>query len=254
MPERPTKTSNYSKSEQFNIIDYVRSIDADLRQLFEKFRTIFSINKLQVGSEVDYLGVTSAGVISLNGAAAGKLTLRPNLVEKSSKAGGTPTQVVRGINIGYSLPTWNASTRPDEELYFRMRIPIRWDGTTDPQFGMMTSLSGNEDVGDKFKFGLYWSTTACGGTDFVSITTASCFTEQTIITTGATAYNAYCVFFTFDADDPNAPIVKGDMLQARVRRIDASSSEVSNEIIVWDWASMWKTDKVYGAWSIETNV
>jgi hypothetical protein len=67
MTEKPTKTSNYSASKRFNIIDYVRSIDADLRQLYEKFRSILSINKLQVGSNNDYCQIDSQGMLSLVG-------------------------------------------------------------------------------------------------------------------------------------------------------------------------------------------
>jgi hypothetical protein len=170
------------------------------------------------------------------------------LTQTTAKASGTPTQVTRGLNVGYSLPVWNSD---NEELYWRMRIPQRWDGTTDPQFGMCVTLSAAEDVGDKFKFSLEWQTVAAGAV--LGTTTSVCYSEQTVLTGRAAQYAVYFVFFTFDASDANNPIVAGNMIQARLRRVAASSSSVSNEIIVWNWATMWPVDKIFGAWSVETN-
>jgi hypothetical protein len=63
----------------------------------------------------------------------------------------------------------------------------------------------------------------------------------------------YYAFLNLIANDATNPITKGNMLQCRLRRVNASSSEVTNEIIVWDWASTWCVDKVYGDWVVETN-
>jgi len=203
------------------------------------------------GGTTDYTKFTVGGKQTMFGDAQGKLMLRPNLVQKASKQLGTPTEVYRGCNVGYSFPVWNSD---NEELYFRMRIPARWDGTTDPQFGIMCTITGAEDVGDKFKFQLEWQTTICGGTTAMGTTTSNCVSEQTIITGGSAANTAYCIFFTLDADDVTNSIIAGEMLQGRLRRIASASPAVTNEIAVWDWASMWKVNKVYGDWSVETNV
>lgn len=194
------------------------------------------------------------GFITLLGNAQGILTLRPNLVQKASKQLGVPTEVYRGCNVGYSFPIWNGTTNVNEELYFRMRVPKRWDGITNPQFGIMVTITGAEDVGDKFKFQLEWQTTVCGGQTVMGTTTSACVSEQTIITGGGTAYTAYCIFFTLDRADATNPIAVGEMLQGRIRRIAASANEVTNEIAVWDWAVMWKVDKVFGVFSVESNV
>jgi hypothetical protein len=178
-----------------------------------------------------------------------KLTLRPSLVDQRTKINDNkPTEISRGCNIGYSFPIFN---NDNEELFFRMRIPIRWDGTTDPQFGICVTLAGGEDVNDKFKFQLEWQTTNKG--NVMGTTTSICTSEQTVLAARNDAYDTYFIFFTLDASDANNPISAGEMLQGRLRRISASSNEVSNEIIVWDWASMWKVGKLYGAWSVETN-
>ena len=204
------------------------------------------------GDTTNFLKVAqSNGQMSWEGTYLKKLTLRPGLVEKSSKAGGTPTQVYRGLNVGYSLPIWSTPTNADEELYWRQRIPLRWDGTTDPQLGICVTLAAGEDVGDKFKLQLEWQTTNAGNE--MGTTTSSITSEQTILTGRNAAYDTYFVFFNFNADDVNNPITIGEMIQARVRRIAASANEATGEIIVWDWVSMWAVNKVYGVWSVDVN-
>jgi hypothetical protein len=178
-----------------------------------------------------------------------KLTLRPDVIEKDTKKVlGIPTQITRGCNVGYSFPIFAAN---DEELYWRMRIPNRWDGVTDPQFGICVSLISGEDVGDRFKFSLEWQTTNKG--NVMGVTTSVCYSEQIVLAGRNDAYDTYFVFFNIDASDATNPITAGEMLQGRLRRVAASSSEASGEIAVWDWAIMWPVDKVFGVWSVETN-
>lgn len=179
------------------------------------------------------------------------LNLRPNLVQTVAKVAGVPTQVTREINVGYSMPIWSTPANADEELHFRTRIPYRWDGTTDPQLGMAVSLSAGEDVGDRFKFQLEWQTTNQG--NVIGTTTSSSTSEQIVLAGRADAYDAYFIFFNFNADDTTNPIVAGQMLQSRVRRVAASASEVTGEVIIWDWSTIWKTDKIYGTWTAHTN-
>jgi hypothetical protein len=198
--------------------------------------------------------ISSDGEITFEGTAKRKLTIRPNLIETSAKAGGTPTQIYRGVNVGYSMPIWSDPVNLDEQLFFRMRVPFRWDGTTDPQFGIMCTIQSAEDVGDKFKFELSWQTTTCHGSTVMGTTDSDCYTEQTIITGGGTQYTAYCVFFNLDASDATNPITAGNMLQGRVRRVSASENEIDGEVGIWDWVTSWAVDKVGSDWAIEENV
>jgi len=207
---------------------------------------------IQVGGESDYLSVGATGLVTMTGGGIGELNLRPNLVQSQSKvSSNTPTEITRGCNIGHSFPIWNSDT---EELYFRQRIPARWDGTTDPQMGIMCTLMGAEDIGDKFRFQLEWQTTICGGDTVMGTTTSSCVSEQTVIDGGTAQYTAYCLWFTLDASDATNPIAVGEMLQGRLRRIAASSSDVTAEIGVWDWVTTWAVNKLYPVWSVESNV
>jgi len=207
---------------------------------------------LRFGDGTDGLTIAETnGQQTWTGTYLKKLTLRPNLVQSAQKIAGTPTEVYRGVNVGYSMPIWSTPANQYEQLQFRMRIPIRWDGTTDPQVGICVTLSAGEDVNDKFKFQLEWQTEGAG--DVMGTTTSSCTSEQTVLTDRNDAYDTYFVFFTLDADDVNNHLVNGHMLQGRLRRIAASANEVSNEIIVWDWATMWAVKYVYGNWSVESN-
>lgn len=200
------------------------------------------------GNQTDYLNISATGIVTMAGGALCKLQLRPQLVQTTAKASGTPTQITRGLNIGYSLPIWNSN---DEELYCRLRIPNRWDGTTNPMFGICCTLAAGEDVGDKFKFQLEWQTEAAGAV--MGTTTSNCTSEQTVLTGRNEAYDTYFLFFTFNATDVANPIIAGEMLQIRLRQIAASSSPVTGEIIVWDWTSIWPVNKMFPVWSVETN-
>ena len=213
-------------------------------------RTLYT--NLRFGDGTNGLTVAQAnGQQTWTGTYLKKLTLRPGIVNTQNKVNDLkPTEVYRGINVGYSFPIYNSDA---EELNFRMRIPIRWDGVTDPQFVICATINsgGTEDVGDKFKFQMEWQTTSAGNE--MNTTVSSTTSEQTILTGRSAAYDTYFLFFNFNADDVNNPLVAGSMLQARIRRIAASSSEVAREPIIWDWATMWAIKYVYGNWSVETN-
>ena len=84
-------------------------------------------------------------------------------------------------------------------------------------------------------------------------TTSNCVSEQTVLADRNAANDTYFVFFTLDVSDATNAIIAGDMLQGRLRRIAASSSPITGEVIVWDWAVMWRTSKVFGPWTVETN-
>jgi hypothetical protein len=205
---------------------------------------------LYMGDPTDYVRISdSTGMIDWNGTFKKKMTLRPELAPVYHN--GKPTVVYREVNAGYSLPIWSDPSNVEEELHLRMRVPIRWDGTTNPQLGICVTLSATETVGTKFQFGLQWQTASRG--TVIGLTPSICYSEQTVLTGRNNAFDTYYMFFNLNASDATNPIIGGNMLQCRLRRIDASSSEISNEVIVWDWATMWCINRVYGGWSVESN-
>ncbi|MCK4827402.1 hypothetical protein KA005_67345 [bacterium] len=163
----------------------------------------------------------------------------PFLDENSCNVANKPTLITRGMFGGYSLPEYAAG----EELLFRMRIPHEWDGSTNPWFVAITSISATEDIGDKYKFQLEWQSK-----DILHVipdTIAETLTDEVTVADG-TAYYAEIIAFELDA----TTMLRGQNLQARLRRIAASASSVSNEIMVWHWDTRWKISK-YGTTSIQ---
>lgn len=153
----------------------------------------------------------------------------------TAQALGKPTAVTVGANSGFSMPIYNSD---NEELFFTLKIPRRWDGTTDPVVTVLAHLGNTEDVGDKFQFQLSY---VCNGTTGVlSATTNDVPVETTVVTDRAAQYDTYAINFTLD----DTKIATGCEFKARLRRIAASGSEVSNEIIVTSAYINFKRDKL----------
>lgn len=163
----------------------------------------------------------------------------PFLDENTANVANKPSLVCRGMFCGYSLPEYSAG----EELKFRMRVPHEWDGSTNPWFVAISSISATEGVDDKYKLQLEWQSE-----DILNIipdTIAETITDEVTVVDG-TAFYAEIVAFELNA----ATLVRGQNLQMRLRRIAASASSVSNEIIVWHWDTRWKISK-HGTDSIQ---
>lgn len=161
------------------------------------------------------------------------VSIEPFLDENSSNVQGKPTLVTRGMFKGYSLPEYAGG----EELFFRLRIPFRWDGTTNPWLCFLTAISAAEDIGDKYKFQLDWQSE-----DILHVipdTTAETLTQEITVADG-TAYYAEIVALELDA----TTMVSGQNWQGRLRRIASAAPAVTNEIFVFHWCSRWKMDKI----------
>lgn len=157
----------------------------------------------------------------------------PFLDENSSNIANKPTLIARGVFGGYSMPEYAVG----EELLFRMRVPFRWDGTTNPYFVAITSISAVEDIGDKYKFQLEWQSEDIDA--IIPDTVQETLTDEVTVSNG-NAYYAEIVSFELDA----TTIVSGQNWQGRLRRIAASAPSVSNEVIVWHWDTRWKMTRI----------
>jgi hypothetical protein len=169
------------------------------------------------------------------------LAQRFTLVPSTSQALGKPTAVSIGAYSGFSMPIYNSD---NEELFFGITAPRRWDGTTNPIVYVLCHLGNTEDVGDKFKYQLSYVGKAYAS-GVISTATTDVTTETTVATGRAAQYDSYVVSFTLDA----TKLCAGCLLDARLRRIAASGSEVSNEVIVTDAYINFKRDKIGVAWS-----
>lgn len=161
-------------------------------------------------------------------------TYEPFLDENKSNVQGKPTLINRGVFSGYSLPVWSSD---QEELYFRMRVPFRWDGTTAPFFCAITSITGAEDIGDKYKLQLEW---AAEDVEHVIPDAAHETLTHEITVADGTAFYSEILLFEFTP----ATLVSGQNLQARLRRIASAAPAVTAEIAVWHWCTRWKMNKL----------
>lgn len=160
----------------------------------------------------------------------------PFLDENYANYKGYPTQVNRGLFKGYSMPIWTTPANQYEELVFRIRVPFRWDGTTNPYFCVIAALSGAEDIGDKYKFQLEWTSGDAGAilTDAIKET----LTSEVTVEDGT---EGCAELATFEVDA--TLLTQGENWQGRVRRIAASANEVTNEIVIYHWCYRWHMNK-----------
>lgn len=152
-----------------------------------------------------------------------------------AQAAGKPSPVAIGASSGFSMPVYN---NDNEEIFFTLKIPRRWDGTTNPNVYVYAHLGNSEDVGDKFKLQLSYVGNATTGV--LSASTNDVPIETTVATGRAAQYDTYLVTFPLDA----TKVAAGAEFKGRLRRIAASGSEVSNEIIVTSAYINFKRDKI----------
>lgn len=161
----------------------------------------------------------------------------PFLDENYANIKGVPTQVNRGLFKGYSMPVWAAHPQTQyEELVFRLRVPFRWDGVTNPYFCAITAISGAEAIGAKYKFQLEWVSKDVGYV--LPDTVDEAITWEVTVTDG-TAWRAEIIIGEMDG----TLLTAGENWQARLRRIASGSPAIVNEPVVFHWCTRWCMDK-----------
>lgn len=176
-----------------------------------------------------------------NPCSCGSLTIRPSLDYGRIVGTTKPSRFYYGVYQGVSMPIYN---NDDEEIYYRTKVPDRWDGVTNPRAIFYSCLMGGEDVGDKFKFQFDGNAIQCDTTDVLPSTPTEYFSETTILEGKNSQYNIYCFNFELNAEN----ITNGDLAAGRLRRISSTGTEVSNEIGILYFMIEYKTNKTYGNW------
>jgi len=112
----------------------------------------------------------------------------------------------------------------------------------------LVALSDAEDEGDYFKFQLSWQNVA-DASDVISAATHDVTAEQAVLAGRIAQYNVYELIFIidYDADGEGNEIQAHDLLTYRLRRVDATNPDVTNEIIVLDWHDHFTVDKMFKA-------
>lgn len=185
----------------------------------------------------DVAGFESTGAITLSGDGLVYIELRPDLDWATVQALGKPDFVKRGIFTGFSLPLYAAN----EELFFTICVPGRYDGISDPVAHVDCWLAEAEDT-KNFKLQLAWEHYTSG--DVVPATTHDVEVE-TATGAGAAQYKAYRVPFIIDYDIHVLDNLAGeDILGLRLRRIDASENECAGEIVIAHVGVSFRRDKM----------
>jgi len=184
----------------------------------------------------NYASFATDGELTLTGTA--KVTKSKTFLFNYSRitAQGKPTLVNQGVFFGWSLPIYSSD---DEELFTCSCVPTDWDGISDPVFCVAGWLdTANTDK----KFKLQCSVnTYDPTTNEVVPSTAVDYTTET--TTGTDAqYTSFIVCFTLDASA--AGLTAGKPVGIRIRRVAATTAEISGEFVVEGAVVTYVSDKL----------
>ena len=175
--------------------------------------------------------------IILTGDARSWIEFRPDLDPTKLSVNAKPTIVTQGIAIGYSLPTYAA----DEELFYQICVPSRWDGESDIHVHIHGWLdTGQNEATDAVNLTLEWEHFSVG--EVVPATNNT--VEVEVVTGAASQYTVFQFDFTIDYDiDGGDVILPDDELEFRLYRT-ASSHEIAGEIAICHAGILFRCDKL----------
>ena len=156
------------------------------------------------------------------------LEIRPELdFETIRGQAGVPAFVRRGIIGGFTLPVYADN---NQELFFTIHIPRRWDGKSD----ITVHVDGYLDTANnakKFRFQLEWENLT-PGTDVVPATNNPLIVETT---TGNWAqFQSFSIEFivVYDIDGGDALVLPADDIFIRFYRLAATIDEIAGNPVV----------------------
>lgn len=165
------------------------------------------------------------------------LRLCPQVEFGKIQATTKPSVVDRGAFVGYSMPVYN---NDNQELYISQSVPRRWDGQSDIIFGFLATLD-TANTNKKFKMQVDWEHVTAG--DILPATTHA--TSVEVSTGAASQYMTYDMTFILDYDiDTPDVVVSNDILGIRLRRVAASSDEITGNVIVSGFYVQYNRNKI----------
>jgi len=187
---------------------------------------------------VEGLRISGSPPMVLEGDAKSWIEFRPDLDATKIARNTKPTTVERGIVYGYSLPVGGE----DEELFYNICVPDRWDGESDIHVHTHVWLdTAQDESNDAVKLQLDWAHTGIG--DLAPATYNTVTDERVVGVVGQ--YEVVEFNFTIDYDiDVGNPVGIDDTLFFRLTRI-ASSHEIVGEPIIFHVGVIFRCDK-YG--------
>ncbi|MCK4664642.1 MAG: hypothetical protein KAT68_17365 [Bacteroidales bacterium] len=197
--------------------------------------------------EVDASGKsTFTNDILMSDSGATTIEIRPTLnTTIISGQSNVPTAVTVGICPGYSLPIWNSD---NEELYFDIAVPQRWDGASDITAHIHCLLASAQDANaHTFQLQLTWDKFTTDDNEIVPASGEHDVGVNTNTAISANQYTSYSVDFTinYDVDTPD-DILARDNLLVRIRRITETgdNTEIAGEVIITHLGLVFNRDKI----------
>lgn len=182
-------------------------------------------------------GISSQGAFELTSSGKFWYTIKIEPDAERVRQYTVPTQVILGAHKAYSLPIYQAD---NEELYYSIRVPNRWDGTTAPIIIFGGWIVTAQDPTKNFKLQASWNNFSIG--DVVSDALTDIETQTA---TGVAAQ--YKTFVSMHTVADASGITSGDNLAIRLRRIAASADEMEEEFAVQGAAVRFLCDKLGAA-------
>ena len=172
------------------------------------------------------------GPLHLAGNGLCTMELRPGIDQAEVAGVGKPTIVTRGITTGFSLPLYAAN----QELFFGMCIPQRWDGASNIDVGIHCYLASAED-NHAFRLQVSWDRIRTSINEVVPLTSQDVEVETD---TGASAlqFTSYHIDFTGENAIPydleGHELEAEDELSMRLRRVpkEGVPDECSGDIVI----------------------
>jgi len=152
---------------------------------------------------------------------------------------GAPSLVNRGIFFGFSLPVYNTD---DEELFTCSCAPSDWDGTSDMIFYLGGWLP-SANTSKKFQLQVSVETANYDGNATVPDTDNDIEVETTTGTWGT--FTSFKIAFTVDVSAVGLAV--GQPLAFRVRRIAATTAEITGEVVIEGAVLVYVANKPGGA-------
>ena len=198
-----------------------------------------SDNSMAWGTDTNYSLFDSDGHLTMAGDARGTITEHFTFNYASVQAQGWPTLVNQGAFYGFSLPVYAAD---NEELSSCSCISSQWDGTTDPVIIIGGWLAA-ANTDKKFQLQISVEVVDVENNEVIPTTTNDYPVE---ITTGTWAqYTSFKAQVTIDASV--ITMVAGKTLTIRIRRIAASTAEITDEVVIEGAAITYTVNKIGAA-------
>jgi len=158
------------------------------------------------------------------------IEIRPDLSETRIRGNaGIPTDALVGVFHGYSMALWNEN---DEELFFLICVPDRWDEESQIIVHVKWCTSDNE-TNNIVCWEMGWDYSTPNIVEAIPTDDPPYMIQVDRAVGSELTYAHYQEYFIIDYDiDASDPIIKDDLLALRLRRISVNDSLTGEPIVL----------------------